>query len=113
MKLALSAKLQRRSQLEEQKAELSSNNQSFEREIGEAENQLEPLQKSLNDFKERKRLTEDEKEKHAEDVRSLLEAIKQNGNRVRELDAEIKRYALMKYRSRGGNCEGVGGWGYC
>ncbi|XP_065068362.1 DNA repair protein RAD50-like [Rhopilema esculentum] len=90
--LALSAKLQRRSQLEEQKAELSSNNQSFEREIREAENQLEPLQKSLSEFKEKKRLTEDKKEKHAEDVRSLLEAIKQSGNRVRELDAEIKRY---------------------
>ena len=92
--LEIASKLQRRSQLEEQKAELTSLNSSFEREIREAEKQLDPIQRKLSSLKEQNTEAERAKEKHAEKVRSDLESIKQNGNKVRELDAEIIRYAV-------------------
>ena len=91
--------MQRRTQLEEQKADLTSSNNSFEREIKEAEKQLDPIQKTLNDLKEEKAAIEANKEKHAEEVRSVLESIKQNGNKVRELHSEIERYCSFKILS--------------
>lgn len=84
--------MQRRSQLEEQKAELSSSNSSFEREIKEAEKQLSPIQNKMKDLEKQQTAIKNEKDRHAEEIRSTLEAIMHSGNRVRELNAEIKRY---------------------
>ena len=89
--LDITSKLQRRSQLEEQKAELSSANNSFEREIREAEKQLDPIKRSLNELEAKKAEIARNKEKHAEEILNSKEAIKLNGNKVRELDAEINR----------------------
>ena len=93
--LDIASKLQRRSQLEDQKADLTSSNSSFEREIREAERQLDPIQRTLRDLEERKAEIEYSKDKHAEEVRSALEPIKQNGNKIRELDSEINRYFAL------------------
>ena len=93
--LDIDSKLQRRSQLEDQKADLTSSNSSFEREIREAERQLDPIQKTLRNLEERKAELEEAKDKHAEEVRGTLEPIKQNGNKVRELDSEINRYYAL------------------
>ena len=92
--LEIASKLQRRSQLEEQKAELTSSNSSSEREVREAEKQLDPIQRKLSILKEQNAEVERAREKHAEKVRSDLESIKQNGNKVRELDADIFRYTV-------------------
>eukprot|EP00112_Aurelia_sp_Birch-Aquarium-sp1_P008322 Seg1913.8 transcript_id=Seg1913.8/GoldUCD/mRNA.D3Y31 product="DNA repair protein RAD50" protein_id=Seg1913.8/GoldUCD/D3Y31 len=91
-KLDITSKLQRRSQLEEQKAELSSANNSFEREIREAEKQLDPIKRSLAELEEKKAEIERNKEKHNEETRNSMDAIKFNGNKVRELNSEINRY---------------------
>ena len=57
----------------------------------EAEKQLDPIQKKLGNLEEKKTAIETGREKHAEEVRTILEAIKQNGNKVREFSYEINR----------------------
>ena len=86
--------LQRRTQLEEQKADLSSANQAYEREIRDAEKQLEPIEKSLEEVREKREEVEKKKEKHQDQTRNALETIKQRGNKLREISNEITRYLL-------------------
>lgn len=90
-KLSLKSELQKRTQMEHQKAELSSTNQSYEREIREASNQLQPIKDVLMKEKEKKIDLENESEIKIAEVKDTLTRIKTQGDKIRERDEKIKR----------------------
>ncbi|XP_068694801.1 DNA repair protein RAD50.L-like isoform X2 [Montipora foliosa] len=81
-KLQLEAQLQTRTRLEQQKADLTANNSAFAREI---ETGLEELPVQQQDVKRQKEAVDEEN-------RKLLEKITTSGDKVREKNAEIRRY---------------------
>ncbi len=87
----ITSKLQRRAQLEGQKADLTSANLAYEREINEAENQLKPIKRSLTELQSKKRDLEKRKEESAEESRSAQDVASQKGNKVRDLHIEVNR----------------------
>lgn len=91
-KLNLQAQLQKRTQLEDQKAEMSSTNQSFEREIREALTRLQPIKDELGEKSEYKRNTEESKEKNDDDVRNKLQKIKTSCGEIKEKSEWIEKY---------------------
>nr|QIC49984.1 DNA repair protein RAD50 [Actinia equina] len=91
-KLKLNEQLQRRTHLEEQKAELTSKNDAFAREIKDAESQSQPIQAMLDEEESKKHSIVANKEAMEEDKRKLLTDMKTNGERLREKISEIKRY---------------------
>ncbi|XP_048587511.1 DNA repair protein RAD50 isoform X2 [Nematostella vectensis] len=97
-KLRLSEQLQRRTNLEEQKAELIANNNTYEREITDAEAQLKPIESELREEEKKKAEIVNSKESMEEASHKKLTDIKNNGEKVQDKSAEIKRYI-----SQGGN----------
>ena len=91
LQLNLQAQLQQRMQLESQKADVTSSNQAYEREIKDSKHQVEPLRSSLVEANERKQEVEMCRETLREDVRQKLDAIKNSGNKVRDVNNEVNR----------------------
>eukprot|EP00111_Clytia_hemisphaerica_P021776 TCONS_00064034-protein len=90
--LSLKTELQKQTQLQHQKAELTSTNQSYEREIREASGQLQPIRDQLELAKEDKRDKEMVLETFNNDVKDKLNKIKSKGDRIREMVGSIQRY---------------------
>lgn len=91
-KLKLKSELQERTRIEHQKAELTSTNQSYEREIREASGQLQPIKEQLSKAMEEKRDKDNLIEQHMNEVKDKLLKIRSKGDKVREMEAAIKRF---------------------
>lgn len=91
-KLSLEAQLQKRTHLEQQKAELTANNSAFGREIKEAETELSPLAAGLEELQDQKLDVTREKEAADDENRKLLDRIRASGDEVRKRTDEINRY---------------------
>ncbi|CAH3151310.1 unnamed protein product [Porites evermanni] len=94
-KLRLTAQLQTRTRLEQQKAELTANNSAFTREIKEAEAELGPIAEKLEELQTEKGDVVSQKEASDDENRKVLNEIKTRGDKVRERNAEIKRYVSL------------------
>lgn len=77
--------------MEHQKAELSSTNQSYGREIREAASQLQPIQDFLSREKRKKEELVNSSELKIAEVKDRLTRIKTQGDKIRERDEKIKR----------------------
>ena len=91
-KLELQTQLQRRIQLEDNKAELASTNQSYEREIREASTRLQPIKNDLGEKMENKNYIEMAKDRNDEELRVKLDKIKTSCGKIKEKSESIERY---------------------
>ena len=90
--ITLESELQKRTQLEHQQAELTSTNNSYEREIREASTQLHPIKEQLNTATEDKKDKEMLLETHNNDVKDKLNRIKTRGDRIREMVSSVQKF---------------------
>lgn len=78
--------------MEDQKAELTSTNRSYEREIKEATDQLQPIKDTLFQEKETREELKRSNELKASEISDKLTKIKTQGDKIREKDEKIKRF---------------------
>eukprot|EP00794_Sanderia_malayensis_P016217 gene16217-17850_t len=90
--LDITSKIQRRTQLEDQKADLTSTNLAYERDVKEADRQLHETKRKLTELQGKKTEFDKKKQKHEADARDLHDAVKQKESKLRDLSNEINRY---------------------
>ncbi|XP_071786283.1 DNA repair protein RAD50-like [Asterias amurensis] len=105
-KLRLSGELQQQEKLHSQKAELTSANQSYNREITDANKQLKPIESKLSKLMNDKEKLQREKEQKVEEHKSQYDLINQKKHDVKIYTKNIKSYEasgkeekLIKVRS--------------
>ena len=92
------SKLQERSTLEKQLQELKEANQTYEYEICDASNKLQPLQSNLDSKYANKTKIAEQRDANEELTKIKLNEIKDNGNRIMEQTKKINR--LLFYVSK-------------
>ncbi|GFO47553.1 DNA repair protein rad50 [Plakobranchus ocellatus] len=91
-KLSLEAQLQQRTKLEERRANLTSDNTNHQRDIEESHTQLRPIEVNIEHLvKERSEVTK-EKEIMVENARTEVDAVKNQGTGVKNLNTTIRAY---------------------
>ncbi|KAK6173416.1 hypothetical protein SNE40_016870 [Patella caerulea] len=93
-KLQITSELQQRTKLEESKISLISDNKQLEDDIKDAREEIKPLETQITRTKAQKDDVVKEKEGKIESANQEVEHVKTNGNLVKSINAEIKRYNM-------------------
>ncbi|XP_053392255.1 DNA repair protein RAD50-like isoform X2 [Mercenaria mercenaria] len=91
-KLGIKSDLQQRSKLEEDKANLESENKVHEKDIKDTAKKLKPLQSKMDKLRSNKEKLLKEKEKMLETAKAKEEIVRGNEIRVKNFNHDIKRY---------------------
>lgn len=91
-KLRIEAELQERTKLEERQAQLISDNQEYETDIGRAKEELQPLESEVRRLGKEKEEETSAKEAAMEQGKDAMEEVRNKGNAVKIINQSIKSY---------------------